>query len=362
MAQQTAYIGLGSNLGDRKAYIDKAVKILAQTEKIKVSKISDIIETDPLGRTDQPKYLNAVAKIKTSYSAEDLHSKLIDIENSLERTRDVKWSPRTIDLDLLLFGTETINSPNLIVPHPQMHLRSFVLKGLCRLNPHLEHPVLKESVSRLADRLNGADFAIDPAAPQLVSIAGIIGVGKTTLTKKLSKPLHCQQLLEPYDENPFLPQVYAGKKQLALDSQLFFLTARAEQLNPDCLKTGRLAVSDYIFNKELIYANRLLDSRQLTLYQDIYLPFSSKVAQPVLVIYLRDSAESCLERIHQRSRPYEQKIELDFLHKLESDYDSLFANWRASPVIRILMSEPDCTKNENIEHLANQIKSYTAVK
>jgi deoxyguanosine kinase len=357
----TAYIGLGSNLGDRNAYIKKALNALAETKAIELSRKSNLIETAPLAGANQPKYLNAVAEIKTTLSAEDLHKKLTDIETSLGRVRKEKWSPRIIDLDLLLFGTDVINHPDLIVPHPQMHLRSFVLKGLCWLNPQLQHPVIKETMSELAKRLGDADFVHNPHLPQLVSVAGIIGVGKTTLAKKLSALLGSKLLLEPYDENPFLPDVYAGKKELALDSQLFFLTHRAEQLNHNTLLNGQIAITDYVFDKELIYARLLLDAQQLALYEEIYPQFSTKIIVPVLVIYLTDTVQNCLQRIHKRNRPYEQKIEPKFLEALSRDYDQLFADWKTSPIIRKNMSDFDYTKPKNIEHLASQIRSYVAV-
>ena len=357
----TAYIGLGSNLGSRENSIMAALKMLAESEHIEVTRVSDLIETAPLGDRKQPDYLNAVAEIKTTLSAEDFHRKLTDVETSLGRVRREKWSPRIIDLDLLLFDREIINRPDLTVPHPQMHLRFFVLSGLCQFAPDLPHPVIKESMSELTARLGGADYAPNPNLPQLVSIAGVIGVGKTTLTKKLSNSLGCRLILESYDTNPFMPDVYAGKKELALDSQLYFLASRTRQLHPDALEKGKIVISDYIFNKEFFYARRLLNAQQLALYEQICAPLASTVAAPVLVIYLRDSAEKCLGRIHKRSRPYEQKIKLQFLEALLADYEQLFADWKLSPVIRISMSKFDCTRDGDIERLAGQIKSYVAV-
>ena len=356
----TAYIGLGSNLGDREKSIKSALKILTGAENIEVARVSDIIETPPLGQMNQPPYLNAVAEIETTRSAEDLHKKLVDIETTLGREKKGKWASRIIDLDFLLFGREIISTANLTVPHQQMHLRTFVLKGLCQLNPEFVHPVLNESMDELAARLNGADYIFNSDVPQLVSIAGIIGVGKTTSAEKLAKLLGGKLLLEAYDTNPFMPEVYAGKKQYALDSQLYFLTTRTEQLNPDVLAAGKIAVSDYIFDKELIYARRLLDTRQLALYERTYPPSAAQVVSPVLVIYLQDSVQKCLERIHRRNRPYEQKIELKFLEALDSDYRQLFKGWKTCPAIRKQVSQFDCTKNSDLQDLANQIKCYIA--
>lgn len=356
MTGKTAYIGLGSNLGDRKSNIDSALKMLAEAEGIELACVSDTIETAALAKNEQPKYLNAVAEVKTTLSAKDLHKILADIENSLGRVRLGKWSSRTIDLDILIFGQDIENSPDLIIPHPQMHLRSFVLKGLCQLNDELVHPVMKVTVGELASRLNGCDYALNPNQPQLISVAGIIGVGKTTLAKKLADIFGCNVLLEPYDTNPFMPDVYAGRKELALDSQLYFLTSRVEQLDHNTLQKRHIYISDYIFSKELIYARALLNAQQLALYKQIYQPSAAKVSKPVLVIYLQDLPQNCLERIHKRNRPYEQKIEKQFLEKLSADYEQLFSDWKTCPIIRMPMSE-----NLNVEHLANQIKYYTMV-
>lgn len=360
MEERIAYIGLGSNLGDKESTIGRALEMLSKAESIKVTRVSDLIETAPLGHFSQPKFINGVAEVKTTLNVDDLFNKLSKIEISLGRKRQNKWMPRTIDLDLLLFGSEVVNELHLTIPHPQMHLRSFVLKGLCQLNPELIHPVIKEPMKELAVRLGGQDFMPNPHIPQLVSVAGIIGVGKTTLAKGLSKKLGCELLLEPYDTNPFMPDVYAGKKELALDSQLYFLTNRISQLNHNILEPGWIVISDYIFNKERIYAGRLLSPQQLDLYEMIFQSISAGVTQPVLVIYIQDSVQRCLERIHDRNRPYEQKIEPQFLKDLSGDYEQLFADWKTCPVIRIQMSEFDCRRDSDIEHLANQVKYYVA--
>ncbi len=358
MAKTLAYIGLGSNLGDRKVNIDNAVKMLDEDENIHSVRLSDVIETEPLGMADQPMYLNTVAEIKTSLDAKDLLDKLMDIETALGRKRRGKWSSRTIDMDLLLFGDEIIESLDLTVPHPQMHLRSFVLKGLCQLNNELFHPVLKEWVGELAARLNGCDFILDPDKPQLISIAGVIGVGKTTLMNRLAERFGCEELKEPYDTNPFMKDVYAGKKELALDSQLYFLTNRIRQLDPNRLEKNKIYISDYVFDKELIYARRLLNDRQLIIYENIYQPLMEKVAEPVLVIYMQDSPKNCLNKIHDRNRPYEQRIQLKFLKELRKDYDQLVADWKKCPVIRISVPEFNCQRDEDIEYLRKKIKYY----
>jgi 2-amino-4-hydroxy-6-hydroxymethyldihydropteridine diphosphokinase len=349
--------------------------MLAEAKNTEVVRVSDVIETAPLGGAEQPKYLNAVVQIKTELTAKDLHKAMLNVEVSLGRTREEngstsspsraksrEWSSRTIDLDLLLFDGEIINNPDLIVPHPQMHLRYFVLKGLCQLDADLLHPVIKVPMKELAGRLNDTDFVLNPKPPQLVSVAGIIGVGKTTLARNLSKIFSCRCILEPYDKNPYLPDVYAGKKELALDCQLFFLTGRVAQLNHHSLKAGEMVFADYVFDKELIYAKYLLNAEQLALYNTIHNQIISDISSPVLVIYLTDSVGNCLERIHRRNRPYEQKIQPKFLDALGRGHEELFADWGKCPVIRLSMSEFDYMQEGNIRHLADQVKSYVAIQ
>ncbi|MGA2172434.1 MAG: 2-amino-4-hydroxy-6-hydroxymethyldihydropteridine diphosphokinase [Sedimentisphaerales bacterium] len=356
MSRTTAYIALGSNLGDRQRFIDDALKMLRKSPGIDVVAATAPADTAPLGGVNQLRYLNAVAELQTNLSAKNLHKRLIEIEDALGRKRSKKWSSRTIDLDLLLFGGDVINTDKLIVPHPQMHLRSFVLNGLCRLNPNLLHPVLNETVSVLAGRLNGCDYVPPTDRPQLISIAGNIGAGKTTLAKKLAAVLSCRAIFEAYDTNPFLPKVYAGDKALALDSQLYFLASRVEQLNPSALDKNQLVITDYVFDKELIYANLLLSKEQLGLYLKIHSQLSSGVAVPALLIHLADSPEKCLQRIHRRNRPYEQRIQPDFLETIDAGYKKLVAGWESSPVITL--TDFDCLNQKDVDRLAVQIGYY----
>ncbi|MBN2020680.1 MAG: 2-amino-4-hydroxy-6-hydroxymethyldihydropteridine diphosphokinase [Sedimentisphaerales bacterium] len=356
MSRKTAYIGLGSNLGDRGRFIEDALQMLGQTPDAELANSSEAIETTPLADINQPKYLNAVAELKTELSAENVHRRLIEIENSLERGRGRRWSSRNIDLDLLLFDNEIINTDTLIVPHPQMHLRSFVLSGLCRLNRKLVHPILNETVEVIAGRLNGCDFAPLIDKPRLISIAGNIGAGKTTLTKKLAEALSCRAILEAYDTNPYLPKVYAGNKELALSSQLYFLTSRVEQLNPSIREKNNPVVSDYVFQKEQIYAKLTLSKEQFTLYQKVYSQVAPGVINPALVIYLTGPPKVCLERIHKRNRAYEQKIEISFLEAIDAGYKELVAGWRLSPVITL--NDFDCFDDKAVSGLAEQVKYY----
>ncbi len=134
-----AYIGLGANLGDREGSPNTALERLAELGPLRVSSFR---ETDPVGVTEQPRFVNAVAELETDLSARDLLERLLEIERELgrDRTREERWGPRTIDLDLLLYGDEVIDEPGLTVPHPRLAERRFVLEPLHELAPGLVLP------------------------------------------------------------------------------------------------------------------------------------------------------------------------------------------------------------------------------
>jgi deoxyadenosine/deoxycytidine kinase len=129
-------------------------------------------------------------------------------------------------------------------------------------------------------------------------------------------------------------------------------------LDPANLPTDRVFVTDYIFDKELIYARRLLDGDQLKLYEGIYPPFAEKAATPSVVVYLEDSPGNCLARIHSRNRSYEQRMKIEFLEALDGDYKRLFANWRTSPVIRVPASRLTGYADDVVAHLVRQVRAY----
>ena len=137
-----AYVGLGSNLGDREASLRGAVDLLEANPEIQIVAVSRFRETDPEGLVDQPRFLNSAVAIDTELTAPELLDRLLAIERELGRERGVgaRWGPRTIDLDLLLYGDKTVERPGLIVPHPRLHERRFVLEPLADLDPALVVP------------------------------------------------------------------------------------------------------------------------------------------------------------------------------------------------------------------------------
>lgn len=156
MPFKTAFIGVGSNLGDRKKIIENARRILLQSHGIRFLRSAPLYETEPVGGPPQALYLNTVWEVETSLEAKALLQRLLQVEFELGRNRKERNEPRAIDLDLLFFDDEVIEEPDLIVPHPRLHERWFVLKPLWDLRADFVHPVFKKSVCELLDQVNAA--------------------------------------------------------------------------------------------------------------------------------------------------------------------------------------------------------------
>ena len=139
-----AYLALGSNLGDRSALLEDAVAMLDRSPGIRVIQVSSVIETDPVGPADQPKYLNAAVSVQTVLSPEDLLERCLEIERSQgrDRSRTQRWGPRLLDIDVLLFGSLVMRTATLTVPHPRLHERQFVLEPLAEIAESVVHPRL----------------------------------------------------------------------------------------------------------------------------------------------------------------------------------------------------------------------------
>ena len=350
------YVAVGSNLGDRLGHIDSAIETISANPDVNVGRKSRVVESSPLAGLDQPSYLNCVVEVHTCLSANELLDFLQSVEDLLGRVRDGKYGSRTIDLDIALYDDEIIETAKLTVPHGQMHLRSFVVDRLCEIDASIVHPVLGCSVKELSNRLNGYDFVIDESQPRLISFAGVIGVGKTTLARSLGEIYGVKLIEEQYDENPYLSDVYAGREDLALDSELFFVNSSAKQLSAGVLVDDEIYINDYIFDKAVVYAKRWLADDLIDKYMLEYDKLREKVLQPSLVIYLKDDIELCLERIHLRNRPYEQHIEAEFLANLESDYDELFKSWNQCPVLTV--NNFDAMDFEAVKKFSEQVSKY----
>ena len=163
--QHRAWIGLGSNVGDRAGFLRAGLRALAAHPCVELLGCSSFSETAPVGGPPQADFLNAAAALATDLLPRALLVLLQDVESRLERTRSVRWGPRTLDLDLLLYGGVCLDEPGLTLPHPHLHERAFVLEPLCELAADLEHPViggrLDEHLARCRDPLNVRPYAGD---------------------------------------------------------------------------------------------------------------------------------------------------------------------------------------------------------
>ena len=137
---KTAFVGIGSNLGDREDNLRRAVEQLSAEDGVDVTAVSEIRETEPVGPVEQGPFLNGAVRIQTDLGPRELLERLLAVEQRLGRVREERWGPRTIDLDLLLYGDEVVDEPGLTVPHPRLHERRFALEPLADLAPSLEIP------------------------------------------------------------------------------------------------------------------------------------------------------------------------------------------------------------------------------
>ncbi len=159
----TAYIAVGSNLGRRRANCCEGIRLLAETPGCRLSARAPCYRTAPVGFLDQDWFVNTAIRIETGLSPEALLSRLKDIEAKVgRRSGSVRYGPRVLDMDLLLFGKRVVDLPGLAVPHPRMHERRFVLVPFCDIDPAAVHPVLGETAQTLLERLDETDQKVEP--------------------------------------------------------------------------------------------------------------------------------------------------------------------------------------------------------
>jgi len=151
----TAYIALGANLGDRRKNIETALDHIAKTDGVSIVRVSALLDNPAVGGPpDSPPFLNAAAELKTTLGSHALLHRLLEIERQMGRIRRERWEPRPIDIDLLLYGDQIISSQELVIPHPLMHERRFVLQPLAEIAPEAVHPVLQMTIAGLLENLD----------------------------------------------------------------------------------------------------------------------------------------------------------------------------------------------------------------
>jgi 2-amino-4-hydroxy-6-hydroxymethyldihydropteridine diphosphokinase len=144
-AWTTAFVGLGSNIGDRRRNIERAVALVGDSPAVRWKRLSRLRETEPEGGPEQARYLNAAGEIETTLAATELLDLLLEVEARLGRLRRVRWGPRSIDLDLLTFGGLVVTTPRLTLPHPRLLDRVFVVRPLAEIAPQAVHPLTRRS-------------------------------------------------------------------------------------------------------------------------------------------------------------------------------------------------------------------------
>ncbi len=193
---------------------------------------------------------------------------------------------------------------------------------------------------------------------QYIAIEGVIGVGKTSLTKKLSDHFGGRILLEQHEENPFLKDFYNNPRQFAFPVQLFFLLSRYRQQQeiPQRELFQDLLVTDYMFAKDRIFASLNLEDRELILYDKVALMLERDILKPDLAIYLQSNTERLMSNIRKRNRNYEKTIASEYIRSLNEGYNRFFLNYSDSPLLIVNSTEIDfVNKEEDFEDLIHQI-------
>lgn len=193
-----------------------------------------------------------------------------------------------------------------------------------------------------------------------IGVEGSIGVGKTSLTKKLAEHFHSEPVLEPVDENPFITEFYEDRTRNGFHTQIFFLLTRYRQLQALTQRDlfRRVVVCDYIFEKDRVFASLNLTPDELTLYTEIYRMLEKKVPVPDLVLYLQAGTKRLLSRIRHRGRPYEQDIEEEYLSQVNETFDRFIFNYSQSPVLIVNADEVNFeTDQEAFRQLVEKLKT-----
>ena len=357
-----SYISLGSNLGDRQINIQSALNQIDKRVGNIIS-ISKLYENPSIGFKGDMFY-NCCIGLKTILSPKELLNELLIIEKEGGRIRinKVGYFSRSIDLDILFYEDQIINTKDLKVPHPKLHERQFVVKPLLDIAKGKIHPIFKKSITEIAEDLKDFNNVIEMEAnlynPVFNSLTGYdnivvegnIGIGKTSLSKKLSKNLNKNLILEGFKDNPFLEKFYEDPKRYALNLELTFLVDRCRQLNDyknqlDLFKTG--VVFDYDIVKSLIFAGVTLSENDFNLYRNIFYFMTKDLLKHNLIIFLMQSHENLLLNIEKRGRYFEKNIKKDYLKKINQAYIKSLKSKLDWNILFIDVSDIDFVENHS---------------
>ena len=331
----TVYLSLGSNLGNRLYQLQKAVILLGDALGT-VTALSSVYETPAWG-FEGDAFFNSCIALETTKDPEEVLKTLLRIEKEAGRFRGEEsgYVSRTLDIDIIYYGKEVIQTDALVVPHPHMEKRRFVLKPLADIAPQFYHPLLDKDTRNLLQECKDNSLLTktqDKLYPNreeffsqlhLLAIEGNIGVGKTTLARKISEEFSAKLVLERFADNPFLPKFYEDQARYAFPLEMSFLADRYQQYTDDTRQFDlfkKFMVSDYDIYKSLIFAKVTLGPEEYNLYRKLFTYMYKEVKKPDLYIYLHQETRRLLENIKKRGREYEQQIAPQYLEQINKGY------------------------------------------
>ncbi|MCC6124248.1 MAG: 2-amino-4-hydroxy-6-hydroxymethyldihydropteridine diphosphokinase [Pirellulales bacterium] len=331
-------IALGSNLGDRRQFLEEALRRLAAIRRIQVEKRSAWRETRSVGGPGgQVSYLNGAAVLETSLGPHELLQMMHDIERDLGRRRGRRWDARTIDLDLLLYDESTISTPSLEVPHPRMAWRRFVLEPAAEIAGEMRHPGIGWTIARLLEHLD--------AARPYVAIGGPIGAGKTLLAERWCRIQAARFVPESLEESK-LEAFYADPAGKGWATELDFLEMRRRLLSTasdgdQAWSENRLAASDFWFDQSAAFARVWLAADEFAAFERRFEELKRAVVRPKLLVLLDAPAESLLARIRRRGRRGEDSLTLERLERLRQSILRQVALPDVGPVLKLISSSAE---------------------
>ncbi len=355
------YISLGSNLGNRMEYLQRGINEIDAIIGT-VQRIAPVFQTPALGFEGNPFY-NTCISVQTKLPPEQVMHKLLEVEVKLGRIRSETYSNRTLDLDLLMYDDHILDSSLLQLPHPRMELRRFVLEPLKAIAPSKIHPVLQRTIHQLVEQCTDAS-EIQPIDLSLkhpllifmsqyhnITIEGNIGIGKTSLVKKLAKDMEAKLILERFADNPFLSKFYQNPKRYSFPLEMSFLADRFKQLKENRAQLALFSsgvITDYNSYKSLIFAQNTLEEDEFKLYRSLFFIMFNELPVPDLYVYLHASPAHLMNQIKKRGRDYERKIEVTYLEKIAQGYRSFIHSHPKWNIITV-----DCEDLDFVENTAD---------
>jgi len=360
-SQHQVVLSLGTNQGNRLRNIQNCIQLIHQ-EIGTVIKISKLYETPSWG-FDSDAFYNCALVIHTFSSAHKILDQILNIEKQLGRVRGTtsEYQSRIIDIDLITFDEEIIDTEELQVPHPLMQNRSFVLLPMIDLNLDWKHPVFHKKITELLEispdnsvctMVQDLEMPLDKIPLErfnYIAFEGNIGAGKTTLATKIAEDFNAKTVLERFADNPFLPKFYEDQNRYAFPLEMSFLADRYKQLSDDLAQFDLFKdfiVADYHIFKSLIFAKITLAEDEYRLYRSLFDIVYREMPKPDLYIYLYQNSDRLLENIKKRGRDYEQKIPASYLDKINSGYLDYIKSQTDLNVLIIDVSDRDFVKNQ----------------